>query len=284
MPSLIHRPCSASARPSSRGCAVGSRLALPHNALIAAPRYSLAPCSALRREIQPVSFGDIYLAMQERVATKGTMPKADGRLMVESIRSAEHGQRSLELIAQHVAAKRQLPGALELDWPTRKKWLARICELALRLPNCKPLILDIFANAEAFGLSTYFAAEMVELLAGLGAEVRLLVRLVELFRARRLPGDKGVAAAYHRLLAVMRERKDEVAAQAASAALKAYLAAPAPPVPGVPQVPGVAGPVGVVGAQQPPSPGVPAQAVPPGGAGAGAATGQAAATAPSVVQ
>ncbi|KXZ49427.1 hypothetical protein GPECTOR_21g653 [Gonium pectorale] len=164
--------------------------------------------------------------MAERVATNGKLPKGDGRIMVESIRTLEHGQRSLELIARHVAAKREMAGALEQDWPIRKKWLSRICEQSLRLPNCKPLILDIFANAEAFALSTYFAAEMVEKLAARGAEVPLLVRVVELFRARRPAGDKGVAAAYHRLLAALRERKDEAAAKAANAALKAFLGAP----------------------------------------------------------
>ncbi|KAG2422423.1 hypothetical protein HXX76_016038 [Chlamydomonas incerta] len=165
--------------------------------------------------------------MQEKMAAPGAvLPKGDGRILVESIRSLEQGQRTLQLIARHVAAKREFAGALELDWPTRKKWLDRICELSLRAPNCKPLILDIFANADAFALSTYFAADMVDLLGAAGAETALLTKLIELFKAKRPAGCKGVAAAYHRLLALMRERKDETAATAAAAALKALLAAP----------------------------------------------------------
>ncbi len=38
----------------------------------------------------------------------------------------------MELIIRHVAAKRE-QGTLELDWPLRKKWLERICKLALRM-------------------------------------------------------------------------------------------------------------------------------------------------------
>lgn len=38
----------------------------------------------------------------------------------------------MELIIRHVAAKRE-QGTLELDWPVRKKWLERICKLALRM-------------------------------------------------------------------------------------------------------------------------------------------------------
>ncbi|KAG2487426.1 hypothetical protein HYH03_013993 [Edaphochlamys debaryana] len=161
--------------------------------------------------------------MGERLQTQRPMPKADGRILVESVRSLEHGQRTLQLIAQHVAMKRDLPGALEADWPARKKWLSRLCERALRIPSCKPLVLDVFANQEAFGLSTYFAAEMVETLAAAGAETPLLVRLVELFRARRPAGDKGSAAGYHRLLKVLRERKEEDAAKAASSGLRKLL-------------------------------------------------------------
>ncbi|EFJ52543.1 hypothetical protein VOLCADRAFT_103033 [Volvox carteri f. nagariensis] len=194
--------------------------------------------------MERVSFGDVYLAMQERVATRGTLPKADGRVMVESIRSLEQAQRSLALIARHVATKREMAGALELDWPVRKKWLARICEIALRMPNGKPLILEMFANADTFALSTYFAAETVDQLAAEGAEVALLTRLVELFRAKRPPGDKGVAAAYHRLLRVVKERKDEAATKAAAAALKEYLAPAAPS----PEIAEVVAPVAVVAA------------------------------------
>ncbi|PNW82703.1 hypothetical protein CHLRE_06g290350v5 [Chlamydomonas reinhardtii] len=173
--------------------------------------------------------------MAERLAAPGAvLPKGDGRVLVESIRSLEHGQRTLQLIARHVAAKREFAGALELDWPTRKKWLGRICELSLRAPNCKPLILDIFANADAFALSTYFAADMVDLLGAAGAETALLTKLIELFKAKRPAGCKGVAAAYHRLLRLMRERKDETAATAAAATLKALLAAPAAPAPVAP--------------------------------------------------
>ncbi|GIL68073.1 hypothetical protein Vafri_21387 [Volvox africanus] len=224
---IIQTTCKTPVRHCSRKCAVGAQVAR----LRVCTSKRAIPCGALRREIERVSFADVYLAMQERVATNGTLPKMDGLVMVESIRNLEHAQRSLGLIARHVASKRELAGALELDWPVRKKWLSRICEMALRLPNGKPLILDVFANADTFALSTYFAAETLEQLAAQGAELALLTRLVELFRSKRPAGDKGVAAAYHRLLAVVRERKDEGATKAATAALKEYLMAPPVEVP-----------------------------------------------------
>ncbi|GIL81385.1 hypothetical protein Vretimale_1065 [Volvox reticuliferus] len=216
---IIQTTCKTPIRQYSRKCAVGAQVAR----LRVCTSKRAIPCGALRREVEGVSFADVYLAMQERVATNGTLPKRDGLVMVESIRNLEQAQRALGLIARHVASRREMAGALELDWPVRKKWLTRICEAALRLPNGKPLILDVFANADVFALSTYFAAETLEALAAQGAELALLTRLVELFRSKRPVGDKGVAAAYHRLLAVVRERKDEAATKAAAAALKEYL-------------------------------------------------------------
>ncbi|GLC41235.1 hypothetical protein PLESTB_001084400 [Pleodorina starrii] len=228
MNKLLQRSCNSHVRVCSRNSAVGGRF-LPQR---------IPPCHAVKREVERVPFGDVYLAMQERIATNGTLPKGDGRVLVESIRSLENAQRVLALIAKHVATKRAFPGALELDWPVRKKWLARICHLALRMPNGKPLILDIFANADVFALSTYFAAEMVEELAPEGADAALLDRLVELFRAKRPAGDKGVVVAYRRLLDVLRSRSDEAAAKAVSAALKEYLQeTPAGPVPATLTVP-----------------------------------------------
>jgi hypothetical protein len=73
--------------------------------------------------------------------------------------------------------------------------------------------------------NSLFDAQMVELLSAKGADAALMTRLVELFRGKRQAGDKGVAVAYRRLLAVMRQRQDETAAKAASAALREYLAA-----------------------------------------------------------
>lgn len=153
--------------------------------------------------------------------SSGFLSKIDGIIMMESVRSTEHGQKALALVAKHVSTKMEQGGeaALAGDWPTRKKWLERLISSAARIGK-KDLIFEVFANQAAYGVSTYFASDAIELLAKAGVDPAALSRVAELNQMNRQPGDKGVKAAYLRLLEVLEARKEDVAAKMARTTLQ----------------------------------------------------------------
>lgn len=80
MHSALHNRWVGPVRPCSHGAVVHTQVArLP---VLNSPTRRATACDAQRREIEPVGFADVYLAMQERVAANGALPKADGRVMV----------------------------------------------------------------------------------------------------------------------------------------------------------------------------------------------------------
>ena len=219
---LQQRRCShlGASSVSAPPCSV-SRPVLQRKAGLAVPNGRRLAAHATRRQVEPVPFPDVYMAMEERIMTSGFLSKMDGMIMMESVRTAEHGQKALALVAKHVSTKMEQGGeaALAGDWPTRKKWLERLIGSAAGIGK-KDLIFEVFANQAAYGVSTYFAADVVELLGKKGVEAAALSRVAELNQMKRQPGDKGVKAAYARLLEVLEARKEDVAAKMARNALR----------------------------------------------------------------
>eukprot|EP00955_Chlamydomonas_euryale_P034648 349855-Chlamydomonas_euryale.AAC.6 len=141
----------------------------------------------------------------------------------------------------------------------RKKYYRRLCQQALRFQGGADVVFAIFGNLERFRVAPYFAKETIADLGAQGVHPKLLLRIAELTKLQRGPGDKGVQHAYKAVVDVTGARDTDLdrsvlalakaelrAARNAGAQLEAAAAAPGaadqppPEVAGVQAVTGVA--------------------------------------------
>jgi len=184
-------------------------------------RRSVLPAlHAKKREIEGAFFQDVYDGVADRVLSGGFLKRDETLLMVESIKSEEQAVKSLEVIAKHL--ENRTSGDYN-DWPYRKKYYLRICQLLYAM-NKTDAIIKIFTDSQRYQLSTYFASEVIRDLAGRGAPTPLLMRIAEITKLQRAPGDKGVKSAYAEIAYSLQKRGSEEA-KADLAAVKGVLKA-----------------------------------------------------------
>eukprot|EP00197_Chlamydomonas_leiostraca_P008934 CAMPEP_0202869126 /NCGR_PEP_ID=MMETSP1391-20130828/11914_1 /ASSEMBLY_ACC=CAM_ASM_000867 /TAXON_ID=1034604 /ORGANISM="Chlamydomonas leiostraca, Strain SAG 11-49" /LENGTH=262 /DNA_ID=CAMNT_0049549391 /DNA_START=57 /DNA_END=845 /DNA_ORIENTATION=+ len=215
-------------------------LSAPRTPLVSRPS---SVCQAKRREIdRDVAFSDFYEGIADRVNEGRGLPVRDTFQLVECIRTVDQANRFLDLMQRYLEVKAERSALNSLsslsslssvssmdgeeapsssgaspsatyefgkwlsDWHYRKRYLARLAEIAVLELNKPELLYKIMGNMRQYRISTYFGKDLILSLGRAGVDTEVLQQVAALVLEQRGVGDKGTRGAHFALLEVLRAR------------------------------------------------------------------------------
>lgn len=158
---------------------------------------------AVRKQVEPAYFNDVYDEVQRRVYEEERRPLIDSvQTLLASIRNSEHAAKVLELFSKDLdnVADQEIS-----DWHIRRRFYLALAEKACEVGS-PSLVVAFFENPDKFRLSTYFGKDVVIALGKKDLDPEILLQVLRLYKQARGTADKGVRALYYEIVLLLKRR------------------------------------------------------------------------------